>query len=164
MNDFLDQVKRGLDANLYYLSLLAALAIPDMCAGLEATDGITNSSRYKAWYDKHCAAICSFLVGEDCYYYRWSMLHQGTSQNPGSSFSRVLFIEPGMTTNVLHCNVLRDALNIDVRLFCLGIVEAAESWLTSVEGTEPFESNIDRFVHRYPSGLSPYIVGVPVIS
>lgn len=164
MRDYLEQVTRGLDANLYYLSLAAALTIPDMCAGLESPDGLTNASKYKAWYEEHCADVCAFLTGEDCYYYRCSMLHRGTSQHPKSSFSRVLFVEPGVTTNVFHCNLMNDALNIDVNVFCRAIVQAADSWLDRVEGTDPYESNAAKFMRRYVSGLRPYIVGVPVIS
>jgi hypothetical protein len=51
-------------------------------------------------------------------------------------------------------NVLNDALNIDVRLFCLEVVEAAQAWRGSVAGTQPYETNLTNFVTRYPNGLS----------
>jgi hypothetical protein len=75
----------------------------------------------------------------------------------------VLFIEPGATTNVFHDCVVSDALLIDVRLFVAALVEAASTWESTVRGTTPYESNRSEFVTRYPTGLSPYIQGVPVI-
>jgi hypothetical protein len=61
-------------------------------------------------------------------------------------------------------NIMGDALNIDVRLFCLEMVVSARQWLAGVAGTEPYETNLNAFVRRYPNGLPPYIGGVPVIS
>lgn len=83
--------------------------------------------------------------------------------NPSSNYSRILFIEPGTTTNVFHCNIMNDALNLDVGIFCTGMLNGAQSWLDSVRGTPRFSANYDKFVRRYPNGLSPYIVGIPVI-
>jgi hypothetical protein len=103
------------------------------------------------------------FTGKDCYYYRCSALHQGSSQHPQGTYSRILFVEPSATTNIFHCNILNDALNIDVRIFCNYIVSGALDWLRQYETTELYERNYGKFMRRYPRGLSPYIVGVPVI-
>lgn len=173
MDDFLDQVEVAAnDARLYYLALLGALAIPDLCGALEAQGGEATRARYKSWFDTHVGPLYvnhwagdePFLSGEDCYLFRCSYLHQGRTQHPRSGYSRILFVEPGTTTNVFHMNIMNDALNIDVRLFCLEMVTAARGWLAGVAGTEPYETNLNAFVRRYPHGLAPYIVGIPVIS
>lgn len=164
MKDLLDQIERALDANLYLLALLGSLVIPDICGALGSEDGRALREKYIEWFKKYAANICPFLSGEDCYYLRCSLLHQGSSQHERSGYSRVLFVEPTATTNVFHCNVLNDALNIDVRIFCLGMVAAAHRWLGEVEGTELFKRNMRKFMQRYPNGLATYIVGVPVIS
>lgn len=165
MRDLLDQIEQALRGNLYYVALFPTLAIPDMCAALESEDGIATRERYIAWFDEWVAGrYAGMLDGGDCYFFRCSLLHQGSSQNARSSYSRVLFIEPGASTNVLHCNVINDALNIDVRIFCMDMVAAAREWLNRVEGTVVFQRNYPRFMQRYPNGLAPYIRGVPVIS
>ncbi|MGH9012507.1 MAG: hypothetical protein ACRDZ1_00975 [Acidimicrobiia bacterium] len=166
MNDFLDQVEAAAnDGRLYYIALLGALTVPDICGALEAKDGQATGDRFKAWYDAHVAPQQKFLTGEDCYRFRCSFLHQGSTQHPKSGYSRILFVEPGAASNVvLHMNVMMDALNIDARLFCLEVVDAARHWLTGVVGTEPYETNLNAFVRRYPDGLPPYIGGVSVIS
>ena len=169
MNDYLDQVEAGAGvAKLYYLALAGALVVPDMCGALESTDGQASSSKYKTWFDNHVAPLHNsggvpILTGEDCYYFRCSLLHQGRSQHSRSGYSRIIFLEPG-TSNVFHMNILNDALNIDVREFCIEIVSAARLWLEQVRGTEPYETNCVSFVHRYPNGIAPYIIGLPVIS
>ena len=112
---------------------------------------------------KYAANSCSFLSGEDCYYFRCSFLHQGSTQHPKSGYSRVLFVEPESTSNISHCNILNDALNIDVTIFCRDMVSAARQWLNVVENTGKFKTNMQKFIQRYPTGLAPYIAGVPVI-
>jgi hypothetical protein len=72
-------------------------------------------------------------------------------------------LSPGLTPDHLHRNVLANALNIDVGIFCDDILTGAERWLAQVEGTQPYEKNYDRFLTRYPNGLPPYIGGIPVI-
>jgi hypothetical protein len=63
----------------------------------------------------------------------------------------------------LHNNVVNDALNIDVRIFCIDVMRAVESWLPSASMQPHFAANMAWFAQRYPSGLSPYVTGLPVI-
>lgn len=79
-------------------------------------------------------------------------------------YSRVLFVEPGATTNVFHNNILNDALNIDLRCFVSDLLTGALEWLRQAEGSANYQRNYARFMQRYPNGLAPYIVGVPVIA
>lgn len=171
IDDFLDQVEIGANnPSLFYLALSGALAIPDICGALESSDGTTDGDTYSEWFDTHIAPIHSRqnqppkLSGRDCYRFRCSFLHQGTTLHPQSRYTRILFVEPGTTTNVFHMNVINDALNIDVRLFCLEVVTGARRWVEQVTGTEPYETNLNACVRRYAGGLPPYIVGIPVIS
>ena len=91
------------------------------------------------------------------------MLHQASAQHPKSHYSRIFFVELTATSNVFHNNVFNDALNIDVHRFCNDVVESVQSWLPTVQGTPQFVANQAKCVQRYPGGLKPYIVGVPVI-
>ncbi|MDD5710773.1 MAG: hypothetical protein PHV43_01570 [Candidatus Colwellbacteria bacterium] len=165
MRELLNQIKKGLNINLYFLALFVSLVIPDICGALDSEDGEATGQKYKNWFDKYVAPKYNgFLSGADCYYFRCSLLHQGTSQNSNSRYSRILFIEPGATTNILHNNILNDVLNIDVQIFCRDIILGAEEYLNHNEGTELYERNYDKFIRRHPDGLLPYIAGVPVIS
>lgn len=165
MRDYLEQLNVAKQANLYYLSLAGALMVPDMAAAMDAEDGRTKPERYAAWFDQHAAShFYGLITGEDCYGLRCSMLHQGRLEPHKGSYSRVLFVEPNGSGNVLHCNVLNDALNIDVGVFVADIIASARAWLEHVERTELYGRNYGRTMQRYPAGLSPYIGGVPVIA
>jgi len=149
---------------LYYMSLMAALTIPDICAALDSPDGQTTGERYKEWFRKHLGATYGeSFTAEDCYYFRCSLLHQGTTEHPNSKYKKIICVEPTTNGSILHRNVLNDVFNIDVRIFCLDLAGAATQWLAQVENTELYKANADKFIRRYPAGLPPYIVGVPVI-
>lgn len=165
MKDFLNQIQRALSLNLYYMALFASLAIPDICGAIGSINGEAHRSKYIKWFNTYVAhKYMEILTGENCWYFRCSMLHQGSSQHPKSTYSRFLFVEPSVTTNIIHCGILDDALCIDVRIFCMDIISGALVWLQQYEGTELYKRNYNKFMRRYPNGLSPYIGGVPVIS
>jgi hypothetical protein len=162
MRDLLQQIEDGLRANLYYLSLMAALAIPDMCAALSSPDGQTTGARYADWFDQNVAPkYGGNLDGQTCYQFRCSLLHQGTTQHPKSKYSRIFFVEP--SKRVLHNNVFDDALNVDVRIFCGDLITSANTWLVANENTANYQNNLAKFIRRHPNGLPPYIIGLPVI-
>jgi hypothetical protein len=76
---------------------------------------------------------------------------------------RIIFIEPGATTNVIHYGQLNNALCIDLNLFCVEMIAGARMWLKSATHDTNYNRNYQRFARRHPDGLSPYISGVPVI-
>jgi hypothetical protein len=169
MRDLLQQVEHAAAANLYYVALLTGLSLPDICGAMESNDGEANRQKYIAWFDrwvapKYLVRGAPSLTGEACWYYRCSTLHQGRAAHPKLGYSRVLFVEPGATTNVFHNNILNDALNIDLRLFVRDLVAAGLRWLQQAEGSANYQRNYPLFMQRYPNGLAPYIVGVPVIA
>lgn len=171
MRDYLDQVRRASDAHLYYIALAGALIIPDMCGAMELPDGEAKGPRYISWFDRYIAPKygagpegTSALTGDDCYGLRCSLIHQGRLKPHKGSYSRVLFIEPGAARFVAHNNVMRDALNIDVRLFISDMLAGAEAWLEHAEGTAEYKQNYGKAMQRYAEGLPPYITDVPVIA
>ncbi|KAF0134743.1 MAG: hypothetical protein FD145_460 [Candidatus Saganbacteria bacterium] len=164
MKNILNQIQKGLETNLYYLSLFVSLSMPDICGAIESQNGEASGKKYADWFDKYVAPKYNgFLSGDDCYKFRCSLIHQGSSQHPKSNYSRVLFVEPSSTTNIFHKLIMNDALNIDVHIFCNDIVAGVNDWLQKVENSELYKINYDKFMRRYPNGLKPYIVGVPVI-
>lgn len=52
---------------------------------------------------------------------------------------------------------MNGALNIDVNIFCRDIINGVNSWLSKVESTQLYKDNFDKFIRRYPNGLTPYI-------
>jgi hypothetical protein len=189
MRALVDQVEQSLASGQYFLSLFTALTLPDIAAALDAPDGLANGQRYVSWYDKWVRPQFAEVIlaklppmlppeqreyimkglqqppldGDACYRFRCSLLHQGTTHHPKSAFSRIIFIEPHTTTNTVHNCILNDALCIDLQIFCREVIAGVRAWLDQVENADPFKTNYEKFVRRYPGGLKPYIAGVPVI-
>lgn len=165
MQHLIEQIRGANRGGLYYVALFSALALPDICGALESDDGRATQQKYTTWFDTQVAPHYNgFLDGQTCYHFRCSMLHQGSTQHPGGRYSRVLFLEPGRPGLIMHNNILGDALNIDVHIFCEDMCTAVERWLPVASAHPAFQANISRFVRRYPEGLAPYVVGTPVIA
>lgn len=169
MEELFKQIDSAAKGGAYYLALYASLTVPDICSAVESADGEATRSKYIAWFDKYVgnrymAAGTPTMTGEACYFYRCSMLHQGRAQHPRLAFKRIIFIEPGATSNVFHNNVLNDVLNIDIQEFCTDITSGARVWYATAQGTADFQRNYGAFMRRYPTGFPPYIAGVPVIA
>jgi len=184
LNVLIDQLEKSLDSKFYFLALATALSVPDIAAAIDSDDGKATGSKYKSWYDKWVLPRFSINVnqmlqarghsipieiehpfsGEECYYYRCSMLHQARSTHDKSAFSRVLFIEPKSTTNVVHYGRFNDSLTIDLPSFCFEVVQGYKDWVNVAQSTENYKRNIAKTIQRYGNGLPPYITGVPVIS
>lgn len=164
MRDLLFQIKKGLFSNLYYLSLFAALAIPEICGAVDSKDGQASKENYVNWFDKYVGPRCQeFFTGEDCYYFRCSLLHQGSFPHRQGKYYRILFVEPSAIDSDLHCRIVEGALVLDIRIFCQEMIKGTEKWLEEKEKTELFKANMAKFIQRYPEGLPPYVVGMPVI-
>lgn len=166
MRDLISQIRKGLDNNMYYLSLYVSLTLPDICGAIESINGEASGDKYKKWFNDYVAQkYIDNFDGEDCYYFRCSLLHQGSSQHRKSKYKRVIFVEPTLSNgNIFHNNILEDALNIDVKIFCEDIINGVEAWLVKNENLDNYNKNNNKYMKRHPNGLSPYIVGIPVIS
>jgi hypothetical protein len=167
----ISQTRKAVEAELYYVALMSALAIPDIAGALSAENGRATGDRYATWYEEWARPRLlenrgreNPLSGQACYGFRCALLHQGRSQRQSDQYSNILFIEPGHQNYSIHyCVVGGGALLIQLAEFIEEVLRGCELWLQSVEGTEPFEKNYQSFARRHPQGLAPYVVGVPVV-
>lgn len=171
MKNLLKQIIDGLRHDFYYLSLFVSLSLPDICASLESNNGKTNGKKYINWFNNYVGAKYKpHFSGLECYYFRCSLLHQGSSQKPESKFSRFIFVEPSKTKKTFHKNIFYNkekkikVLNIDIQIFCLDIITGVEKWLREKEGTKNYKKNYKKFMRRYPDGFLPYFKGIAVIT
>lgn len=148
--------------------MYVSLSLPDICGALESDNGVATGNKYKDWFNKYVAHAYTnkdreIFTAEDCYYFRCSLLHQGTTYHPKSTYIRILFVEPDARNNIYHNNIFENALNIDVRIFCRDIISGAEKWLAGIENNPNFMRNSSNFIRRHPNGFPPYIYGMTVI-
>lgn len=164
--DFLsEQIKKALDAQLYYIAVMYTLTLPDICSALESQDGKTNGFLYKAWCDTWLLASYPTLTSDDLYGLRCGVVHQGKLGHPNMQYSRIIFTVPIPSSNVfIHNNVINDALNLDALQFCRDMVDAMTKWYNQKKEDTNVKVNLPQLVRLYPNGLHPYIIGMPVIS
>jgi len=136
------EVENAIAAGLYYLAIVTALSLPDVCSALESHDGITSL---------------------DLYSLRCGVLHQGRLGNSRMQYGRVLFTVPNEQRNIFHRNVINDALNLDAVQFCRDMIECVSTWCTAKQNDPNVQANLPRLVQFRANGMAPYIVGVPLI-
>ena len=167
MEVLFQQIGVALASDLYYLSLSVSLTLPHICGAMSSADGWGGKSAYIQWFDQYVGhRFGPMFTGEDCYYFRCSLLHQGSTQHESSRYRRIFFREPVMDDpddDLFHMNIIEGALNIDVRVFCAEILSGGLRWHEQAQTTPEYQRNYPRFAQRYPHGLAPYGVGRPII-
>jgi hypothetical protein len=183
MHALIEQIEASLASRLYFLSLLTSLSVPDIAGALGSDNGEASGKKFAAWYEawvrprfrenvvaglpsdarEYVKDIENPLDGDSCYQFRCSLLHQGSTQHPKSKFDRIIFIEPGATTSIVHYSRMNGVLCIDLPSFCAEVLQGAREWLARYEANPVVQKNLSRFAQRHPNGLTPYISGVPVI-
>lgn len=162
MNELLEQIENSINSGNYLLGLYVSLSLPDICGALESDDGRASGKKYKAWFDKWVSPKYEGrLNGEQCYSYRCGVIHQGRSAHEKLGYSRIIFLEPSLN-RTFHNNVLNDAYNIDLKIFCTDIVSSVREWLESIKEDENYIENNKHLMKRHEDGIAPYIGGIPV--
>jgi len=158
------EVRRALDAGLYYLAVVLTLTLPDICAALESDDGESTGARYRAWCDTWMASTYPMLNGHDLWSLRCGVLHQGKLGHPNMSYTRVLFTIPNAQGMYFHNNVMNDALNLDAVTFCEEVVGAVSQWYAANKTSPNVQANWPQLLQYREQGLAPYMVGIPLIA
>jgi hypothetical protein len=159
------EVEHALDARLYYLALVMALTIPEICAALESPTGDTsgrNAQAYKDWYDANLAAHIPQLTDIDCYSLRCGVVHQGQFGHKNMQYARAAFALPE-APSINGC-VAGDIYLHSVVDFCRTVVLAARAWFAAHQNDANVQTNLPRLVQYRPNGMPPAFIGIPVIS
>jgi hypothetical protein len=164
MKEITDEIEKALSADLYYLAILTALSLPDICAALESDNGETSGAKYKAWYDAWMAKLYPEITSVDLYSLRCGIVHQGRLGHAKMQYSRVLFTIPNAQRNVFHRNIFNDALNLDAVVFCRDVVRCVSEWYEAKHNDPNVKANFPRLLRLRVNGLAPYMVGVPLIA
>lgn len=164
MESILLEIEKALNAKLYYLGLVMVLTLPDICTALESPKGETSKKQYMKWYDENVAAKYPNLTANDCYSLRCGVVHQGRCGHPNMQYARVLFTVPNDQKSGFHNNILNGALNLDAMIFCKDMMNRVRHWFSRVQTNQSVKVNLAHLVQFRPQGLSPYMVGMPLIA
>lgn len=99
MKELIHQTRSALAAGLYYLALLGALALPDICGALASDNGKASGSKYKGWLRDNVpeqASNADLIWGLRC-----SLWHQGSAASHKGSMP-IAFMFPSPQVPQLH--------------------------------------------------------------
>ena len=146
----LKKLKKSLNNKYYYVTIMACLAIPDICGAIGSEDGIANSNKYKAWFDKYVSLHYSSEIkftGELCYYLRCVMLHQGITEN--KKIKAVFAVSQQENAYIPPLRFNNEQILIEPKYFCQKIIYAAYNWLDTVYSNKLFKKNMKKFMTLY---------------
>lgn len=156
------------EKDLYFISLMASLSIPDICGALGSGDGLATGPKYKAWFNQWLGNEYkingkTILDGHDCYMLRCAVLHQGRLMHHNSTNNGAMFIKPHEGSGKLHKLIFNGYLAIDIQEFATDMTNGAIDWFESVVGSDPFEKNFANSMQIHFGGFGG-IRGCPVIA
>jgi len=149
-----DEMNRCLDARAYWALFHVFLCLPDICAALEAADGIARPRQYKKWCDDHMKD--PRLPSAERYRMRCKVLHQGrsTTDGPGWRYVGFAFSQPSSAGVVHHMSVSKDGiLDVDVGELAKQTKNGVEAWIASLE-KNPTEAKARNVTKNLPTLVS----------
>jgi len=151
----LEQIELCLQQRLYYVAIMASLVIPDIGGAIDSNTRIEARIRirYVTWFDKYVKPRYTGnlnLTGDECFYLRCSMLHQGKTK-PDNDKTKVSFMDFPQSNSPVNPFSLQNDLGllIEPRTFCNNMIYAAYNWLEVVHDDDLFKKNMKNFMTLY---------------
>lgn len=157
-------IRKALEKNLYFVALSSALTLPDICGKAAYPEESSSRKRYISWYDDEIGKYeknpedkenMPYLSGEVIYSLRCSLLHEGNpnmnndslrADLPIDHFSLVIekakpfdiYSDSSSISNFGDKNIREYSMN--VRRICMILCNVAESY---------YKENKDKFHFNY---------------
>lgn len=150
--ELLDQIQICLQQKLYFVAIMACLAIPDIGGAIDSIDGIAKGGRFIKWFDKYVKPRYAGklkMTGKECYFLRNSMLHQGITEHDSTKVKVAFTNYPQANSDVPLFHHTDLGLLVEPQTFCNNVVYAAYDWLEAVHDTELFKKNMNNFMTLY---------------
>lgn len=164
---YFEEIDRCLDAKCYWALLHVLLALPDVCASLEADPASASrkvGDRYVNWCDLYLP-VGPAVSGADRYQMRNALFHSGstTAQNLAKTYqtgyAHFSFVDPDTFDVAVHdtTNPNRTVLNVHVVKMAAETKQALDSWFNSLRSNPVkmscVEQNIGRLTRLQPKRI-----------
>jgi hypothetical protein len=176
----LKEIENAISAKLYYLAIMVALVVPDICACLEFDPDDpkprANRETYARWCNENIAGL-NHLTGDDLYNLRGGVVHKGHFGHEKSRFTRVFFIGPESPIKAPRGSIINGQFRLgpqqelwsgpillfDVDAFCDVIITGARQWAATKKDDPFVQKNLSKLVCYRPNGIPNFLVGVPTV-
>lgn len=160
----LNEINKAAQNDMPLIAIAVTVALPDICVSLISENGRSNGLLYKAWCkDNLPPEYFSYVTPDDLYSIRCGVLHNGRFGDLKHEVGRVIFGLPNSSAQFVN-NIFNDAYVYSANEFCLNFTNAVYRWFEANRDNAILQSNLPRLMQYRPEGLSPYIVGMPVLA
>src|SRR3954453_16025202 len=91
MDELIRQIRAATEAGFYYLALMGALMLPDICGAHASDNGRATASKFRDWLAANVSEQATDAAA--IYGLRCSLLHQGSALPHGGHFP-IAFLYP----------------------------------------------------------------------
>ncbi|MDQ2983522.1 MAG: hypothetical protein M3R70_06310 [Actinomycetota bacterium] len=167
VDELIRQIRLASEAGLFYLALLGALALPDICGALASKEGTASGSKYRDWLEKNVPAQAP--QADLIYELRCSLLHQGRAR-PAGGHPRIAFTYSGSGAEIHNLSMVTEGDPasevgwISISMFVQEVTNGAEHWMQQFGETKRVKRNLEKFARLRPEGLPPFVAGAGVIA
>lgn len=175
LESVLYEIERAHESGFYYLALMVALTVPDICSSLEVDldpvkpwGGI--ESRYVNWASKYVEPKYSYFTGKDCWALRGGVIHNGRLfGRKDAQVERFIFTTPNPQYSLREAlkkpkNGSESVLSLDLVTFCKTMILASREWHEANKDNELVQRNLEHIMRYRSEGISPHIVGLGVVA
>jgi hypothetical protein len=162
-------IKRAIDARLYYPALLVTLTIPEICMGLTMDKSqFVKQKHYVSFVDEFTTPPELGLDGASCYQLRGGLVHRGDLR--GHAFfqrTHVIFTVPESGGGIHALSIVageKTAAMFDLVTFCSAMVTAARRWSSQNADKPQVVENLKNLIRWCPEGVHPFVGGAPVVA
>lgn len=169
LETILQDVRRTLDAELYYPAILVSLTIPEICAGLaKDRSRFVKEADYVGFVDNYTTPPALGLDGKSCYQIRGGLVHRADLRaHPHFGGTHVIFITPE-SRGAMHGFAVQSgdklAAMIDMDLFCGEMTAGARRWYADHASDPVVDENVKSLIRLRPNGVAPFVRGLPVVA
>ena len=164
MKELIDSIKTALDNKNWYVALVSCLILPDICGKIEFPTLQSTSQRYVKWFNKYLLHKYTrnvgsertkhvFLSGEDCYAFRCSLVHEGTSdittQRVQQALTNFHFTIPNTRIHA-HLNQFDSVLQLQVDCFCNEFIDGVNSWFNDIQTEMDKKAKLENLLKIVP--------------
>lgn len=153
MEILIDELRKAVENNLYFIAINITLTIPDICSALESENGKTRGTKYIRWVDTYFAdKYDGFINGEDIWKIRCSSLHQGKYDYDNPRFEKIIF-QIDRNGSSIHSNIMKNAFHLDVRIFVEDMIDSYHKWREKNKNNSFVAVNSSKGFKYYKEGV-----------
>lgn len=157
MKEYIRQLQKAYQDELYYFVLSGCMILIDTCAGLNAQNGETSKTKFQEWFTKYLSQYnennkfdgAIRFSAEECYKFRCRILHQSLSRIDTHSQEHqhkngIIAFSIGSAT--IHCCNFEGVYFLDIGRFMEDVINAVERWIDDTFEESYVQDNLNQMI------------------